>query len=571
MNHDLSILSKLCGNTSSRQEFLDSVVRNLRELTGCQCIGIRVLNEGGILPYASFNGFSPEFWAAENCLSLHEHQCVCIRAVKGTPDPLDRSILTSQGSVWPDDLQSFGQAIPEDLLPRYRGKCIESGFRTLAVIPLRGNQQVLGLLHLADQRPGVLSAEQMALLEALSHVIGTVILRFTAEEALRTARDAADEANKAKSEFLANMSHEIRTPMTVFMAAIEHLLQIDADPERRQLLEMADGAAARLFALIEDVLDFSRIEAQRVDLEEESFDLRACLQDTAKMMNGKLRAKNLHFAMDIAADVPLRIVGDAGRLGQILTNLIDNAVKFTPKGEVRVSARKEGASLIFAVSDTGIGIPAEQRAMIFESFRQADSSLTRKFGGSGLGLAICKGLVHLMGGDIGVKDRDGQGSVFYFTLPCNAAGGQADAQPAHGSARAPGAKASRLRILLAEDEPMVREMLLLVMQKRGWLAETAEDGAEAFRKWQEGTFDFILMDVQMPVLNGLDSTRRIREEETGRHTCIVGLTAHARQEIQEECLAAGMDAVFTKPVRMQELLSAMEGYSPCTGFPAGNE
>jgi signal transduction histidine kinase/ActR/RegA family two-component response regulator len=571
MTHDLSILSKLCGNTSSRQEFLDSVVRNLRELTGSQCIGIRVLNAAAILPYESFSGFSPTFWAAENCLSLHEHQCACIRAVKGTPDPFDRSIFTRQGSLWTDDLQSFGQTIPEDLLPRYRGKCIESGFRTLAVIPLRGNQQVLGLLHLADQRPAILSAEQMALLEALSHVIGTVILRFSAEEALRLARDAADEASKAKSEFLANMSHEIRTPMTVFMAAIEHLLQIDADPERRQLLEMADGAATRLFALIEDVLDFSRIEAQRVNLEEKSFDLRVCLQDTAEMMNGKLRAKNLHFSLDIAEDIPPRVVGDAGRLGQILINLIDNAVKFTPQGEVRVSARKEGALLVFAVSDSGIGVPAEQRAMIFESFRQADSSLTRAFGGSGLGLAICKGLVQLMGGDIGVRDRDGQGSVFYFTLPCNAAGGQADAQPAHGPVRKPGAKAPRLRILLAEDEPMVREMLLLVMAERGWLAETAKDGAEAFRKWQEGDFDFILMDVQMPVLNGLDSTRKIREEETGRHTCIVGLTAHARQEVQEECLAAGMDAVFTKPVRMQELLSALEGYSPAAGFPAGVE
>jgi PAS domain S-box-containing protein len=382
--------------------------------------------------------------------------------------------------------------------------------------------------------------------------------RKQAEDELQEAKAAAVEASRAKSEFLANMSHEIRTPMTVFMVALEHLLQIDSDPERRQLLEMADQSAQRLRALIDDILDFSRIEAQRVDFEEEPFDLRASVRSTVAMMRLQAQEKNLPLELDLSPDLPTLVRGDSGRLGQILTNLIANAIKFTDTGEVRVSVQLRDNRLEFAVSDTGIGIPEEKRDLIFQSFSQADSSFKRKFGGTGLGLAISQGLVRLMGGEIGVRDRDGGGSVFLFTLPLKAvaAGPPANAEEPVEKPKDP--EFQEARILLAEDEPMIRDMVLLTLARRGWSAETAETGHEAVQKWAEGDFDLILMDLQMPDLDGLEATRQIRQKENGHHVCIVGLTAHVRREVHEECLAAGMNRVLTKPVQTQELFSTIE-------------
>jgi signal transduction histidine kinase len=248
-------------------------------------------------------------------------------------------------------------------------------------------------------------------------------------EALRAAKAVAEEASRAKSEFLANMSHEIRTPMTVFLVALE-LLQLDKDPERRKILEMADQSAQRLRALLDDILDFSSIEARGVQIEEKPFDLQARVQNTVQEMGAKARKKNLQLETEISPATPAAFVGDQGRLGQVLLNLIDNAIKFTPKGEVRVAVRPCGDHLEFSVSDTGIGVPEEKREMIFQRFSQADGSFTRRHGGVGLGLAISRGLVELMGGGrIGLRDRPGGGSIFFFTLPLKAAAkGKASAE-----------------------------------------------------------------------------------------------------------------------------------------------
>jgi signal transduction histidine kinase/ActR/RegA family two-component response regulator len=374
-------------------------------------------------------------------------------------------------------------------------------------------------------------------------------------EALWAAKAIAEESNRAKSEFMANMSHEIRTPMTVFLAALE-LLQLDKDPERRKILEMVDQSAQRLRALLDDILDFSSIEAQGVQIEEKPFDLQACVQNTVQEMGAKARKKNLQLETEISPATPVAFAGDQGRLGQVLLNLIDNAIKFTQNGEVRVAVRPCGDHLEFSVSDTGIGVPEEKREMIFQRFSQADGSFTRRHGGVGLGLAISRGLVELMGGGrIGVRDRPGGGSIFFFTLPLKtAAKGTASAQDRDkAEAGFPGA-----RILLADDDLSICKLIQLVLTRRGWRSETAGNGRAAVRKWKEGNFDLILMDVQMPEMNGLEATRLIREAEEGKQICIIGLTAHARNEVKEECLAAGMDKVLIKPVEIKELCSAID-------------
>ncbi len=388
------------------------------------------------------------------------------------------------------------------------------------------------------------------------------------KEALQAAKAAAEETSRAKSEFLANMGHEIRTPMTAFMMALELLLQIDNDPERRQLLTMADQAAKSLCELLEDILDFSRIEAQGIEIEEEPFNLHACLQTTIQMMRGKAGEKNLQLDADIPPEIPDAIIGDSDRLRQILLHLIDNAIKFTDQGEVRISVRNCSDNLEFSVSDTGIGIPEDKSGVIFQHFSQGDGSFTRRHGGTGLGLAISKGLVELMGGQIGGKNRPGGGSVFFFTLPLKAAVKDGTASP---GARVEAAAASdpTVRILLAEDEPMIREMIHKVFTHRGWQTETAENGAVAVQKWEKEGFDLIVMDLQMPEMNGLEATRAIRQNEDGRRIYILGLTAHTRREVKAECQAAGMDNVLTKPVQMKELCSAIECYLSLTSasFP----
>lgn len=380
------------------------------------------------------------------------------------------------------------------------------------------------------------------------------------EEKIKKAHADAEEANRAKSEFLANMSHEIRTPMTVFMSAVDHLLYIEQNPDHRKLLNMAEQASKRLLGLIDDILNLSRIEARRLDTEEIPFDLRDNLRGVAELFFLPIREKNLRIETDVSPEIPRMVTGDPEKIGQVLINLIGNAIKFTHHGEVRVCIRERQDFLEFSVIDTGIGIniPEEKQHLIFQSFTQEDSSFTRKFGGTGLGLAISKGLVELMGGQIFFQSRPEGGSVFVFTIPLKIAEKQRSEEEAPWAGMDKEQKT--VRILLAEDDPMIREVVALMLSHHGLKPEIAESGRKAVEKWRVGDFDLILMDLQMPEMNGLEATRAIRNQETAggrKRTCIVGLTAHASREIKEQCLGSGMDRVLTKPVKIKDLLSVV--------------
>lgn len=270
----------------------------------------------------------------------------------------------------------------------------------------------------------------------LISVIRDITQRKRYEQELLQAREEAEAASLAKSQFLASMSHEIRTPMTVFLGALEHLLQIDQNPQRRQLLTLADQAARRLHALIDDVLDFSRIEARRLEICAERFELRDSLQKIVGMMSTMAREKQLGLELEVAPAVPVHIVSDQYRLEQVLLNLLSNAIKFTERGRVEVSVQRVGGGLTFRVSDTGIGIPEDKFELIFHAFSQVDSSSTRRFGGTGLGLAISRQLVELLGGKLSVRSRQGAGSEFFFTIPLNAAADR-EQVPAAGAVRNP--------------------------------------------------------------------------------------------------------------------------------------
>ncbi|HDR46137.1 MAG TPA: PAS domain-containing sensor histidine kinase, partial [Geoalkalibacter subterraneus] len=380
------------------------------------------------------------------------------------------------------------------------------------------------------------------------------------ERSLDEARQSAEKANRAKSEFLANMSHEIRTPLSVFLMALDHLQQIDHDPGHRSFLAMADQSGRRLRALIDDILDFSRIEARQVPIEESAVNLRSCVEDAIDLLRPRAQDKDLTLQYCIEPAVPRTVILDPDRLCQVLVNLIGNAVKFTEQGEVKVSARAEGDRLLFFVRDTGPGIARNTLSRLFRSFSQVDGTLTRKHGGTGLGLAICKGLVELMGGEIGVESQHGSGSTFFFKLPlrtpemCEQAAGQRNEM-------IPPDNQGAARILLAEDEPMVRDLIIMILQQRGFRIDAVETGCDAVERRRQENFDVVFMDMHMPEMDGLAATREIRalEQEHGKPPVrIIGLTADARQELRDRCLEAGMDSFLTKPLNMKKLIASIE-------------
>ncbi|MCX7379390.1 MAG: ATP-binding protein [Alphaproteobacteria bacterium] len=411
------------------------------------------------------------------------------------------------------------------------------------------------------------------LIGAVATLLGTLIaagiVLARQWRGLSAARHAAQAATVAKSAFLATMSHEIRTPMNGVIGSVSLLAQTPLSAEQKRMVDTIDSCGTALLALIDDVLDISRIDSGRVELEDRPFDPRALANSAADILALRARDRGIDLQVQVAPEVPAMLHGDGARLRQVVVNLLSNAVKFTDQGGVALRLEVAGEQLRLSVQDTGIGISLQAQANLFDDFTQADASISRRFGGTGLGLAISRRLVTAMGGTIGVDSSPGQGSLFHVMLPLRPAAPPpaavepklaapvAPVAPAHPAPPLPPATAP-LRVLVAEDTRVNQEVIRGLLEHRGHHPTVVPDGEEAVLAAQQNRYDLVLMDMQMPRLDGLGATRAIRAlPGPASRVRIVALTANSFAHDREACLAAGMDGFMAKPITLERLDAAL--------------
>jgi signal transduction histidine kinase len=468
------------------------------------------------------------------------------------PDsPLTRRALETGAPVWVSDIYEEAE------LRRLAVAGGGAGLRFCACAPIRLEDGGMpGALAVLGEKPRAYDAELAARLQDLADLVGE-------EWALMQARDVAEAANRAKSSFVATISHEIRTPLNGVMGMVEAMANGELEPIQRERLEVIRSSSEGLLTILNDLLDLSKIEAGKLTLEDVEFDIGQLAEGVRAIFQAVADNKGLTLALSISPAARGAYRGDVTRLRQVMHNLVSNALKFTERGSVGIAVRRRGGRLLLTVHDSGIGMSAEQQRGVFRAFEQAEASTTRRFGGTGLGLAICRDLVEMMGGAISVTSREGRGASFTVSLPLQkvaAPRARTAERPPSRAAAAPPAERT-LKVLAAEDNSVNQLVLRTLLNQVGVEPTIVGDGSAAVEAWARETWDLILMDVQMPRLDGPSATREIRAREArdGRgRTPIVALTANAFEDQVAEYLDAGMDGFVAKPIAASRLFAAID-------------